>query len=299
MRREPRCAGWILFAFAVFMLQAISTNCLLKITAWTRKTPVPVTHDQRLKIPVGTSSGGGGGSSWATAGLATSFAFGYPLRDDEVGNTNNLRGWNASGAYDAANDLTNRGTVSFTTVNGKKCAVLNSSPDSKQLTISTTPGSIVSNTNFTLAYWFQKTTLADNGQHHLLWFGDYGSTTSDGAYLQIGSGTKFSAFSLNDDAQLPNVAHTINDTNWHHWVMTRNGNVWRFFVDGSPLGQVTNPAATVDLNGGFRIGGYFGTPSFASSARGGIYDVLVWTRALSDADVVALYNSGSSLNPAK
>ena len=92
-----------------------------------------------------------------------------------------------------------------------------------------------------------------------------------------------------DGTSFDNVAYVLPIGSWHHYVVTRNDQTLKFYVDGSQQGTTdtltSNNAMTLKTIG---TGATF-------YADGKIDEVGVWDGVLSDAEVTELYNSGSGL----
>ena len=86
----------------------------------------------------------------------------------------------------------------------------------------------------------------------------------------------------------------INNSAWHYLVMTRSGTTLTLYVDGSSVGTPATVGSnainnTTDL--------YIGVaPGPIQYFAGLIDEVGLWSRALSSAEVLALYNSGNGLS---
>jgi len=101
-------------------------------------------------------------------------------------------------------------------------------------------------------------------------------------YLDVGGGHK--AVSATNAA--------IHDGNWHHFGYKRTGGYHQFYLDGSAMSMVTNLSETTAPAGQqFQIGAYYdGGPDDLHGTQDEFY---LWSIALSDAAMLALYNSGS------
>lgn len=79
---------------------------------------------------------------------------------------------------------------------------------------------------------------------------------------------------------------TTNDSTYHFYVMTRSGNTYTLYVDGSYDNSASNTDSyTFTPNAVNRAGSNSNVASFD--------EVGVWTRALSSTEVSTLYNSGT------
>jgi hypothetical protein len=81
---------------------------------------------------------------------------------------------------------------------------------------------------------------------------------------------------------------TVNDGNWHHILFETSNQTWLLYIDGvlkdSQYRNTSTNGTTLTIGNG---------PD--GSTEGQIDAVGIWNRALSDAEVSALYNSGNGL----
>lgn len=79
-----------------------------------------------------------------------------------------------------------------------------------------------------------------------------------------------------------------SDTNWRFYASTGNysGDLWSLYVNGA--GRTVNSTAGVNGPNGFAIGSYGGASEFSNSHIGVF---LVYNRVLSQAEIVAVFNS--------
>ena len=80
---------------------------------------------------------------------------------------------------------------------------------------------------------------------------------------------------------------------WVHFVYTYDGSAEKIYVNGSEVGSWANTGALhTNTECGLRIG-----HGYLSQYTGGIDDVRLYNRALTDADIIELYNNASKLPP--
>jgi len=83
-------------------------------------------------------------------------------------------------------------------------------------------------------------------------------------------------------------SETVNDGNWHHILFETNNQTWLLYIDGvlkdSQYRNTSTNGTTLTIGTG---------PD--GSTDGQIDAVGIWNRALNDAEVSALYNSGNGL----
>jgi hypothetical protein len=83
----------------------------------------------------------------------------------------------------------------------------------------------------------------------------------------------------------------VSDGQWHHVVAVRQGTVTSVYVDGVKKGSLTASGLKVVSNDeDFKIGVQEGATSNSSFFNGDIDDVLIYNKALTDAEVLELFN---------
>lgn len=86
-------------------------------------------------------------------------------------------------------------------------------------------------------------------------------------------------------------ASKVSDGVWHHVVAVRQGLVISVYIDGVKKGSLTATGLkVVSNNEDFKIGVQEGATSNSSFFNGDIDDVIIYNKALSDAEIMALYN---------
>ncbi|HAB17350.1 MAG TPA: Calx-beta domain-containing protein [Verrucomicrobiota bacterium] len=145
---------------------------------------------------------------------------------------------------------------------------------------------------FTVEAWVQRASLEGSSK----------SWPADGAIF--GGGPNSYGVALRDNGTLY-LSHLgvqsyfssnarINDLEWHHVAVTKSGSIARFFLDGEEGGQVDLGSLVFDLSTPFAIG----SPSasfngYNYSFWGGIDELTVFDRALSRAEIRAIWQTGS------
>lgn len=79
---------------------------------------------------------------------------------------------------------------------------------------------------------------------------------------------------------------------WYFLAVTRTGNSYQLYVDGTPLGLPATAAAPTVVSGGLRVGGYPAVPGFDLNGR--IDEVEIVGRALSTAEIAQIFQAGSA-----
>ncbi|GLY32778.1 hypothetical protein Kisp02_61430 [Kineosporia sp. NBRC 101731] len=82
------------------------------------------------------------------------------------------------------------------------------------------------------------------------------------------------------------------DHAWHFYVGTWDGSAVRLYRDGAPVGSATVTGAGQLVSTTARV--TVGAPGFNESALGTVDEVALWDRALSAAEISALYTAGTS-----
>ncbi|HWI90754.1 MAG TPA: PKD domain-containing protein [Flavisolibacter sp.] len=83
----------------------------------------------------------------------------------------------------------------------------------------------------------------------------------------------------------------VSDGVWHHVVAVRQGLVISVYIDGVKKGTLTaSGLKVVSNNEDFKIGVQEGATSNSSFFNGDIDDFIIYNKALSDAEILALYN---------
>ena len=87
---------------------------------------------------------------------------------------------------------------------------------------------------------------------------------------------------------------TYNNNQWHHAVGLRNDEIMSLYIDGQLVaGPETFPLGNATSNVNVYIGIYtLNNPDAGEYFHGSIDDVRIYNRALTDAEVLALYNEG-------
>ena len=84
-------------------------------------------------------------------------------------------------------------------------------------------------------------------------------------------------------------ASGFNNNNWHHFVYTFSAGVAKIYLDGALLNSQTNTGSTIANSTTNLIFGY-GLPLNNFYYNGKLDDIGIWNRALSQAEITAMYN---------
>ena len=121
--------------------------------------------------------------------------------------------------------------------------------------------SVVSSSNFafgtgdfTIEYWINTSTSADNGILQIsTTAGGFATSYTNGLMMSLFSGTLYYALG----GSSANTGTTINNGNWRHITMCRSGSSLKIFVDGISIVSTTNTTNVTATN--LVIGGYYST----------------------------------------
>ena len=171
------------------------------------------------------------------------------------------------------NTLTNNGDVSFASGKIGNAAVFDGS------NCLTSDSLLVGNT-FSVAGWVNN---KSEDQCGLIYQNTGFGISISGGVIELTNLRSFGEYTTSQ----------ISQNIWNHFAVSVNNGLAKVFVNGLLELEVTNSSNTVDLNGenGFGVGG---NGPFAGGTKD-IDAVGIWNRALSEAEVAALYNSGTGL----
>lgn len=84
----------------------------------------------------------------------------------------------------------------------------------------------------------------------------------------------------------------VNDDAWHHIVCVRDGLLTKVYIDGVKVKEMTTTAVKVVTGAGqlFKIGAQEGLTSMSNYFNGMIDDLIIYKRAMTDAEVQTLFN---------
>lgn len=119
----------------------------------------------------------------------------------------------------------------------------------------------------------------------------------NGSWMRIGDNTttQLVRFNVEDatGAAILNLgsANKVSDGQWHHLVAVRQGLVTSIYIDGVKRGSLTATVLKVVSNGGgFKIGVQEGPTSNSNFFNGDIDEMIIYNKALTDAEVLELFN---------
>ncbi|MCK7555502.1 LamG domain-containing protein [Chitinophaga sedimenti] len=199
-----------------------------------------------------------GPNAIATSTVGGGITFGEADRLGFTGNTSSFNG--ASGLIAANNAAMNFGAGNYTVACWVKTAV------ASRMMIWQESGKNGTNDNQT---WIR---IGDNATDRVTRFDVEDGTGS--AFVNLGSATG-----------------KLSDGGWHHVVCVREGLVTSVYIDGTKRGSTTATGLKVVSNDqDFKIGFQEGATSNSNFFSGNIDDVLVYRKALTEAEILALFN---------
>jgi hypothetical protein len=161
---------------------------------------------------------------------------------------------------------------------------------------------------FSLSVWFKSTRTSWQGMIEKVsaWGGSWGAIRGWGIdwYGGVPQFWMNNAYTSNGVQAKP-TSGTWNDGNWHHVVCTTAGTAGTLtnsdmgiWIDGvsQTLGYHNGNSLSAAITGTYpiRIGQVFG--GYGANWDGGLDEMSVWDKALSSAEIAAIYNSGAPAN---
>ena len=141
---------------------------------------------------------------------------------------------------------------------------------------------VLNNGIFTISFWV-KHDVASNRE---IYFGNFDATADFNLERTAGNDLRFY---WNASPDLTMSGTTISDANWHHVVVTRNGSAIKCYIDGVSKYSGTATIASLTFDGSFRLGR--DTRTGGTAFGGGMSDFRLYATALSDSDILELYNA--------
>jgi hypothetical protein len=175
--------------------------------------------------------------------------------------------------------LTNNGNVSFAPGKIGNAAVFDGSNY-----LSSTGNAVLGTSDFSVAGWVNATNL--DGSQKMYYVGG-----SNGFTISLMDGILHTANANVADLYDFNSSDITNNS-WFHLLVKRSGAIFTAYVNGQSIGTYDS-GDTIEFTGDSQfIGAYIGG---GYNLEGQIDSVGIWNRALSDAEVAALYNNGTGL----
>lgn len=151
--------------------------------------------------------------------------------------------------------------------------------------------------DYTISIWYK----TNSSQRGMIWqeSGAKGSGDNQTWLRLLGTATNLTSFSTEDQTGGSTInlttanagtAATTNDGAWHHVVCVRQGALTTIYIDGVKIREATSatgPKITSN-SAGFKVGMQEGTGGFNNRYVGQIDDLIIYKRALTAAEVIAL-----------
>ena len=177
--------------------------------------------------------------------------------------------------------LTNNGDVTFASGKIGNAAILDGNS-----WLSTSGNTAFGTGDLTVGTWVNATNL-DGNQKMAFVGGNSGFTFSllDGTVHLAKAGVA----DMHDFS-----SGTVTNNSWIHVLVKREGTIFTCYVNGSSVGTYES-GSVIDFSGTDYLFGAYINGLSGYSLEGQIDAVGIWNRALNDAEVSALYNSGNGL----
>lgn len=146
---------------------------------------------------------------------------------------------------------------------------------------------VLNNGIFTISFWAKH----DVSGNREIYFGNFDASADFNLERTAGNDLRFY---WNASPDLTMSGTTISDTNWHHIVVTRNGNAIKCYIDGVSKYSGTATIASLTFDGSFRLGR--DTRTGTTAFGGGMSDFRLYATALSDSDILELYNAPAAVD---
>ncbi len=153
----------------------------------------------------------------------------------------------------------------------------------------------IGTSDFTVSGWFK----TNGATRMMLWqeSGKNGSADNQ-SWLRLNDNTTTQYMRFNTEysggSSILNLASEgkVNVNSWYHIVAVRNGTKMSVYINGTKVKELTTPEARniTGADQGFKIGFQQGATSFSNFYNGYMDDLLIYKRALTDAEIAALYN---------
>lgn len=144
----------------------------------------------------------------------------------------------------------------------------------------------------TMNFWFKSSNKSAGSSYHMpfesMAVDNYEMSIHNNGYLRGG-------LRINDTRYVDNcTSNKLTDGNWHMCTMTYDGTIIKRYVDGV-MEKSTSITGTLKTSAQFIVGKYGSNNSYYSKEMY-ISDVRLYVTALSDNDVLALYNNTAALD---
>jgi hypothetical protein len=213
---------------------------------------------------------------------------------------NSLIGWwrlnSDTGLNDSSTYSNNGSCTSATCPNFTTSGKLGGAYDFNGTTsINITPSAIYSLNSSTFSLWFNsggggnnQVFLASNKYHVVGYNGNWVFRKSTSTTIA------FASYDGTSNEEYKEFTTTIVNGVWYHAVIVFNGTNGTLYLNGTPIGTMAHTKIIKLDSVGFSIGDDLGGPNIPFN--GTIDDVLIFNRALSAQEVLALYNASNPAN---
>ena len=209
--------------------------------------------------------------------------------------TSGLQAWlgfngNANDLSGNANNATNNGATFTADRNGNASAAANFNGTTNYMVISTPSFQFSPTGAFTYSFWLNKQTQSSGADIALM-----SGTSTTGVFITLIQGANNFTYGTNKQQSawvFTSCAHTLNV--WDHYVTTYNAGVMKIYKNG-----VFQSTATYSYTGAttatipFYIGK--GIAATGGNFKGGIDDIGIWDRELSQTEINDLFTSITSV----
>jgi hypothetical protein len=143
--------------------------------------------------------------------------------------------------------------------------------------------------NFTIDAWIKLDTLSYAGDPAIL---EYGNGGYGFAIVRVNHARSRELFLTKTDVDFVSAGLVISDTNWHHVAVTKNGGTVTFYRDGvgATVPGSYDPGFSFTTNASIGIR----QDTLENAFPGLIDEVEFYNRALSAAEIQAIFNAGSA-----
>ena len=157
----------------------------------------------------------------------------------------------------------------------------------------TLPSAVRPTNIMTVSQWLKAPASGHNFSYSLSTLGSNGSWAGISMYHASATSLQFQ-IQTGGVAKLTSAVN-INDGNWHHVVGVYNGSDIRIYLDGQEQGSPTSVSGDISYNSSgtsdIAIGNW---PSANYDFNGNISNTAIWHRALSENEILKVYNGGAS-----
>ncbi|NIO44005.1 MAG: hypothetical protein GTN36_00405 [Candidatus Aenigmarchaeota archaeon] len=145
----------------------------------------------------------------------------------------------------------------------------------------------LSTDDFTMMAWFKAENDASIEQPDIIgkWYG-----TNPGYYFWVDNQGNLGIDFFNGNSTSIYSLEQVNDTTWHHGVVTRNGITFRLYLNGEIAGE-TSSVTTINADNTFTL--HIGGDNLDNDYyfHGFIDEVIILNRSLTAAEIAEIYNS--------